>query len=66
MQFEGFAVNLQEIKQQQQHSMTNDPNKLWPRGILPYTIDGSIGEKACFSIDWLLILLKMYNETIDL
>ena len=50
MQFDAFVINLQEINQPQQHSMTNDPKKVWPQGILPYTIDRSIGKSACFSI----------------
>lgn len=51
MQFDRFVINLQEINRQHQHCMTNDPNKVWPHGILPYTIDRSIGKNACFSVD---------------
>ena len=46
MQFDGFVMNLLEINRKQQHSMTKDPDKVWPHGILPYTIDRSIGKNA--------------------
>ena len=27
-----------------QYTMTNDPEKVWPRGIIPYMLDPSLGK----------------------
>ena len=33
-----------KIKRHQQNVMTNDINRVWPNGILPYQIDDQIGK----------------------
>ena len=35
---------LNESIQRAQNSMTNDPAKVWPNGIVPYKIDVSVGK----------------------
>ena len=37
-----FDVTLKRNNRVRQHSMTSDPNKVWPKGILPYEIDRRI------------------------
>ena len=34
---------VEESSRSPQHLMTNDPDKVWPGGILPYHIDASVG-----------------------
>ena len=37
------GVVVKEFNRSPQHLMTNDPDKLWPGGILPYHIDVTVG-----------------------
>lgn len=40
---ENNGVVVEESKRSTQHLMTNDPDKVWPEGILPYRTDASVG-----------------------
>ena len=43
LQVAKFEVHLKRNNRVHQHSMTSDPNKVWPDGILPHAIE----EKLC-------------------
>ena len=47
-----FEVNLKRNNRAHQHSMTSDPNKVWPGGILPYVIDQRLSKDARLSSEW--------------
>ena len=38
-------MNAIRLGREPQFSMTNDPDKLWPNGILPYEIEDQYGKK---------------------
>ena len=44
-----------------QHSMTNDPDKVWPGEILPYKIDLSVG-KGPQSRETLSIIIMLIHD----
>ena len=42
-EIENNAVVIEQSNRSPQDLMTNDPDKVWPGGILPYSIDASVG-----------------------
>ena len=51
------GINVNGDWRERQHSMTNDPDKVWPNGILPYLIDDNLG-KDTFTRHLQTIFLK--------
>ena len=53
-----YGVGLKETSKSPQNSMTSDPDKVWPGGVLPYQIDNSVGKGISI---YLLLLRRRYN-----
>ena len=51
LQVAKFEVVLKTNNRVHQHSMTSDPNKVWPNGILPFMIEQSLCKNACLISD---------------
>ena len=46
-----FEIVLETNSRVYQHSMTNDPNKVWPNGILPFIIEQKLRKDSCLISD---------------
>ena len=50
------GIIMIKVKRHKQNLMTNDVNKVWPNGILPYQIDDEIGKNNwIFGKAWILL-----------
>ena len=54
-----IADRRSEGSQFPQHTMTNDPNKIWPNEIIPYEFDSRVGMR---SSHYYLTLLNIYYQ----
>ena len=51
LQVAKFEVVLKTNNRVYQYSMTSDPNKVWPNGILPFIIEQKLCKDACLISD---------------